>query len=216
MSLWALIAIKNLSCGKERLAGVLSPVGRECLIRTMLDKVLYSLNASRSVQNIAIVTPGQLPVAANISQLPDIGGGLNASVAHAVRTLEAAGADELLVLHGDLPLITPEEIDEIVALGRRTSIALAPDRGRQGTNAIYLRAGTGFEFHFGTHSFERHQTEAMWRGLIPAVVDLPGIAFDVDEPSDLGQLLELQSATFHFLTNHGATRHDHQCSPNTF
>lgn len=209
MSCWALIAIKNLSLGKKRLAGTLSPAGREQLIRTMLNQVLDSLSASHSVQNMAIVTSEHLLTTHDVTLLTDIGGGLNTAIAHAVRTLEAAGASELLVLHGDLPLVTPAEIDELVALGRHNGIALAPDRQRQGTNAVYLKAGTGFEFHFGPHSFEQHQTEAARCDLLPVIAELPGFAFDVDEPADLEQLFALQGAKYHFLSTHGVTHYDH-------
>lgn len=215
MSCWALIAIKNMSFGKERLAGALPPAARRRLIRTMLDQVLDSLNASRSVQRMAIVTSEQVLTTHDVTLISDVGGGLNASIAHAVSILEAAGASELLVLHGDLPLVTSVEIDELVAQGRRSGLALAPDRQGRGTNAIYLKAGSGFEFHFGPDSFELHRAEAMYRDLVPALVELPGFAFDVDEPADLEQLRALRGATYRFLSKHGDTHNDDQCHSNT-
>lgn len=191
MSCWALIPIKTLSQGKGRLAGALLPAERQRLIRKMLDRVLAALTASRLVEGIAIVTPECRALARNVTLLPDHGAGLNGSIADAAHTLAARGATELLVLHGDLPLVSRAEIDELVTRGRRTGLALAPDRGRQGTNAIYLKPGTGFEFRFGAHSFASHQAEAARCGLTPGVVELPGLAFDVDEAPDLDLLGEL-------------------------
>ncbi|MCK0508181.1 2-phospho-L-lactate guanylyltransferase [Aromatoleum anaerobium] len=191
MSCWALIPIKTLSLGKGRLAGALSPAERQRLIRKMLDRVLAALTASRLVEGIAIVTPECRALAGKATLLPDRGAGLNGSIADAAQSLAAFGATELLVLHGDLPLVNRVEIDRIITLGRSTGLALAPDRRRQGTNAIYLQPDSGFEFRFGTHSFASHQAEAARCGLRPTVVDLPGLAFDVDEAPDLDLLGDL-------------------------
>lgn len=187
MSCWALIPIKLPALGKGRLASVLGPGERQRLIRAMLDRVLDALLDSTLVDRVAIVTPATNLTSRPVEILPDGGLGLNSSVQQAALTLAERGATELVVMHGDLPLVRPEDIDELVLRGRHSGLALAPDQGRVGTNAIYLKAGSGFRFQFGTESFPIHVAEALRCGRLPTIVERPGLAFDVDLPADLAR-----------------------------
>lgn len=188
MSCWALIPIKLPALGKSRLAGVLGPGERQCLVRAMLDEVLDALLGSALIEHIAIVTAATDLTRHPVRLLADSGLGLNHSVQQAALSLVQQGAHELVVMHGDLPLASSADIDELVLRGRQTGLALAPDRARVGTNALYLRAGSDFRFQFGTQSFPIHVAEALRCGLVPAIVERPGLAFDVDRPADLARL----------------------------
>ena len=187
MSCWALIPIKLPALGKGRLAGVLGPDERQRLVRVMLDRVLDALLGSALIDRVAIVTPAAKLTCRPVEFLADCGLGLNGSVQQAAATLAERGASELVVMHGDLPLARPEDIDELVLRGRQSGLALAPDQACVGTNAIYLRTGSGFRFQFGTQSFPIHLAEALRCGLAPTIVERPGLAFDVDLPADLAR-----------------------------
>lgn len=188
MSCWALIPIKLPALGKSRLSGVLGPGERQCLVRAMLDEVLDALLGSSVIEHIAIVTPATDLTRRPVRILADGGFGLNHSVQHAALSLAAQGASELVVMHGDLPLASGADIDELVLRGRHSGLALAPDQGDVGTNAIYLGTGTDFRFQFGTQSFPIHVAEALRCGRVPTIVKRPGLAFDVDVPADLARL----------------------------
>lgn len=198
MSCWALLALKTVDRGKSRLAGVLSPAQRGALIRAMLDRVVEALQASRAIDGIAIVTAETRTLPAAARALPDPGRGLNPAITSGARALVARGAHELLVLHPDLPLLHPDEIDTFVARGREAGMALASDRRGSGTNAVFVSPPDGFAFCFGKSSFERHLCVAREKGLEPAIVRLPGLAFDVDEPADLAELLDDHGDRFAF------------------
>ena len=49
-------------------------------------------------------------------------------------------------------------------------------------------------FRFGAGSFAAHHAEARAAGVEPAILDRPGLAFDLDTPQDLARWLELGSA----------------------
>lgn len=188
MSCWALIALKTFACGKSRLAQVLSLAQRESFSRTMLEHVVRSLAAAHEIDGIAIVTQERAALPAAALALHDPGGGLNAALASGARQLGAAGANELLVLHADLPLLAADEIDEFVVRSRDSGLGLASDRIGHGTNAVFVAPPLAFDFCFGRYSFARHQQQARERGLLPCIARSPGFAFDVDEPADLAAL----------------------------
>lgn len=198
-SCWALIPVKTRAARKGRLAAVLTPDERQQMATLMLDDVIAALRAAEHVAGIAVVSDEALSQYPDVLHLPDPGQGLNAAVTAGVADLAQRGIGAVLVLHGDLPLLTGPEVDALVAAGRATGLALAPDRREAGTNAIYLAPPTGFEFHFGLQSYGRHRAEAARAGRTPATLKLPGLGFDVDEAEDLEQLIARGGARYAFL-----------------
>ena len=69
--------------------------------------------------------------------------------------------------------------------GTAPGITLVPDRYGNGTNVIALPTDAGFQFSYGPGSFARHRAEAQRLGLPLRVLDLPDLAWDVDEPGDM-------------------------------
>jgi 2-phospho-L-lactate guanylyltransferase len=183
----ALVAIKRRADGKGRLAGVLPAAERVALVRAMLRHVLEALAGAQSVRQIVVVSPERDAVPAHIPVLADRGVGLNAALAEARAALLEFGARAILVLPADLPRVTSAEIDRFVRAGRR-GFALAADASGTGTNALYLRGATGFDFHFGADSRRQHLIEAQRRGFAPCVHRSTGLGMDVDAPADLSAL----------------------------
>ena len=103
------------------------------------------------------------------------GGGLDGAARAAVR--RAAGRP-WLILHADLPCLTPEEVGGALDLLRAGRRVLAPSYDG-GTSAL---GGCGpFPFSYGPASFHRH----LHAGPPPAVLCSLGFALDVDRPPDL-------------------------------
>ena len=207
MTCWALLAVKPPHLGKSRLASVLSGAQRERLIRVMLARVLDALDAAEEIDQIAVVTPATELLPRGVIALDDPGGGLNHALGAGRRALIARGADEMLVLHADLPSLSASEIDSFVRQGRHTGLALAPDRHGHGTNAVFLAGDGDFSFRFGTSSFTRHMDEAAARALEATVINLPGFAMDIDEPTDLQHFLGTEGSLLESpLTPRSSTR----------
>jgi 2-phospho-L-lactate guanylyltransferase (CobY/MobA/RfbA family) len=94
--------------------------------------------------------------------------------------------DEMLVLPADLPTL---EIDDVHALlDSQSECAIAPNRARDGTNALLYRRGPRL-FRFGQGSFAAHLREHRQGGGAWEIVERPGLAFDLDLPSDYCELL---------------------------
>jgi 2-phospho-L-lactate guanylyltransferase len=94
-------------------------------------------------------------------------------------------AREILILPADLPFVTSAEIDRLVRAGRRSGFAIAPDARDAGTNGLFLNLQSLFPFQFGEDSKRRHLAAAKRLGLRECVVRAPGLARDIDAPSDI-------------------------------
>jgi 2-phospho-L-lactate/phosphoenolpyruvate guanylyltransferase len=184
----AVIAIKRRVQCKSRLSGVLALPQRLTLVRAMLAQVIAACREATRVSQIAVLSPERDAVPADIAVLADTGNGLNAALAHAHGTLFQLGVREWLVLPADLPGASAADIDAVIAAGRQCGCALAGDTSGSGTNALYLRLVPEFSYRFGAGSLAAHRRAAADLGLNACVLQLPGLAADVDTPADLFQL----------------------------
>ncbi|HJS89488.1 MAG TPA: 7,8-didemethyl-8-hydroxy-5-deazariboflavin synthase CofG, partial [Steroidobacteraceae bacterium] len=185
MSCWSLTALKPGGEGKSRLARGLAPQERGELVQNMLAHVLDVLSATAEVDRVAVVggDPARLPP--QVTRLEDAGGGLNGALTHAAGLAAARGATRVLIVHADLPRLRSEEIQALIEGARACGIALAPDHRGTGTNALCAPLPLPLELTFGRGSFARHLQQAASLGMRPAVIRLPGLAFDLDELEDL-------------------------------
>lgn len=161
----------------------------------MLRDVLETLRNCDDFEQILLVTSsarGQvLAEEFHTDLLEDDGkSGLNGALENAVNYLRGQkNADELLLLHGDLPLITPNEISAMIRMhGRAPGLTLAPDTAGQGTNGMLVNLEALIPFQYGPDSFQRHLDSAHERGIQLHIFRGSGIGLDIDGPDDLAQL----------------------------
>ena len=106
------------------------------------------------------------------------------------RALEA-GADAVLLLSSDLPLVTAESVQGLLEATRAISgpVAVAvPAVGRGGTNALYLRPPDAIALQFGDDSLAKFRHESKAAGVAFVVHQSDAMALDLDEPADLARL----------------------------
>ena len=174
------VPVKAFAHAKMRLAPVLGPEQRAALARKMAEHVLA---AAAPLPVVVVCDDEDVATWARhqgARPLPEPGLGLNGAVNAAVTLLGAEGYQRFVVAHADLPLA-----HDIPRLAEVQGIALVPDRSEEGTNVISLPAGCGFRFAYGPGSFSRHKQEAQRTGLAWRVIHDPGLAWDVDFPSDM-------------------------------
>ena len=201
MGIWAVVPVKELDRAKERLAPALPLVGRRALMLAMLEDVLAALAATPGLGRLAVVT---VDAAARRlagrygARIIETGArdGHSGAVAAAARLLAAEGCPGMLTVPGDIPLITPAEITQLLGAHRPApSFTIAPSRDERGSNAIICSPPDAVPLSFGENSFFPHLRAAEANGLRPTVLRLPGIALDVDTPEDLAALTLVPSAT---------------------
>jgi 2-phospho-L-lactate guanylyltransferase (CobY/MobA/RfbA family) len=103
----------------------------------------------------------------------------------------AGGADAVLLLSSDLPLVTIEAVSEVLnaASSLTAPVAMAvPAVGRGGTNALYLCPPDAIPLQFGADSLAKFRHEAEARGVEFVVHHSDAMALDLDEPGDLARL----------------------------
>ncbi len=188
----ALVPIKALTAAKSRLAAALDPAARAALTLRALGNVLAALDTPGIAARV-VVTPDEAVLraagAAGAIGLRQDGEGLNEGLAQGRAWAVAAGAEALLIVLGDLPLLARADVGAILDLADRPGVAVfAPDRHGAGTNALLLRPPDALPFAFGVGSLARHRAAAATRGLLPRWYDAPGTALDLDTPADLAAL----------------------------
>jgi 2-phospho-L-lactate/phosphoenolpyruvate guanylyltransferase len=207
MRVVAAVPVQALAGAKSRLAPALAPDERAALTLRLLGGVLDAL-AAPDVAARLVVSPdpavlaaaraaGQGDAAALLQTAvrrdgPDGLDGLNAALVAAREWAEGRGADALLVVLGDLPLLSRADVAAILALARHTpaAVVLAPDRHEHGTNALLLRPPGAIPFAFGPGSLARHLEAAAARDLPAHLYRSPGTALDVDTPDDLAAVAD--------------------------
>jgi 2-phospho-L-lactate guanylyltransferase len=186
---------RGLEAAKTRLAPVLEAAEREALARTLLSRVLAVVR--QATDDVVVISPSEAlrPIVESAGARLSVqrGMGLNAGLDQARDEAVADGVRVLLVLHGDLPNLSPEDVaalhDALPAGGG--GVAIAPDRAGTGTNGLAQTPADAIAFGFGVASFNRHREAATRAGLPLVVVERPGLAFDLDTPADLARWLEL-------------------------
>ena len=195
-----LVPIKNTDSAKQRLASLLDQPSRTQLAQAMLHDVLSALHGWKNGPAVGIVTgdPFAIELAREFSfeVIPDQENpGETGAIEMATRVCVERGIDSTLVIPADIPLLQRWELEEILRQAPSEGTVLVPAGDRRGTNAAFRRPANLFPLRFGNDSFKPHHAAALATGKPCIVLSMPGIAVDVDTPSDLKQLLSFPGET---------------------
>lgn len=189
-----LIPVKDLSTAKQRLAAVLDQPARTELAQAMLRDVAAEIAAWPRRPPCALVSGD--PLAAQLAKqydfelIPDrLNPGETEAIEMATSLCVARGIGYALVIPADIPLIKAGELEQILVHAPAIGSVLAAAADGRGTNAAFRRPADLFPLRFGNDSFKPHLAAARATGKPCVVLQLPSLAIDVDNPSDLQQLL---------------------------
>jgi len=194
---WAVVPVKGFDEAKRRLADVLSAPDRAAFAEAMLRQVLQTLMATAGLGGVLVVTADQraasLALHFGAEVLEDLGEGTNAAVVRGLDSLMSRGRHAAVVVPGDVPLMTPAEIDEVLARGREHAVVLVPATRDGGTNLLLTRPPGLFAPCFGPDSFARRRESARALGIEPCVLRLDGLGLDIDTSDDLERVMTRRS-----------------------
>jgi 2-phospho-L-lactate guanylyltransferase len=188
-ALWLIVPVKPFGEGKSRLAAVLSPEMRAELSQRWLTHVLRVATAWGGFDRIAVISrdASVLHLAETLGAMAivETGDDLNIALTQASAVALSAGADAVLMLPSDLPLLTEADLNQLYELAMdEDGVIIAPSHDG-GTNALLLRPPQAIVYAFGEGSFARHLTLAAEAGLPAHVYQSATLALDVDRPEDL-------------------------------
>lgn len=195
-----LVPVKNLSAAKQRLAAVLDQPSRTALAQAMLHDVLAALHGWKNRPQVAVVSSDPYAIKLAEEYKFEIirdpkNPGETGAIEMATRQCVEQGVESTLVIPADIPLIQSWELEEILNQAPVEGSVLVPAADGRGTNAAFRRPANLFPLRFGNDSFKPHHAAAQATGKPCIVLNLPGIAVDVDNPADLQQLISLPGET---------------------
>ncbi len=196
----AILPIKSFSQAKQRLRIELSDADRRALVDAMFSDVLVALRRVPALEQIIVVSGDR--VAQRIAQgygatvVEDDERGHNTAATKGIATAIEDGIERVLLVPGDCPLMDARELEELLVrpAGQRSALVV-PDRHGTGTNALLLAPPDVMAPSFGPDSCRRHMADADVAGVPAEVVQVAGLAIDVDTPDDLEALQRLLADT---------------------
>jgi 2-phospho-L-lactate/phosphoenolpyruvate guanylyltransferase len=191
-----LVPVKNLRYAKQRLAPVLDQAARTEFAQSMLTDVLETLGHWTRRPEVAVVSCD--PLALELASRYDFeviadptNPGETGAIEMATRICEMRGVQSTLVIPADIPLLQAWELKSILEAEPVEGTVLIPAGDGRGTNAILRRPAGLIPLRFGNDSFQPHLAAAQATGKPWVVLHLPGIAVDVDTPTDRKYLASL-------------------------
>ncbi len=178
MNWTAVVPLRQGAEPKSRLSVRLSREQRIALSIDLVRIVTGALHRCDAIARILLLSPERPPPEVPGEWVSDRGRGLNAELNMLRHDL---GDPAMLVIHGDLPLVSGEDIAALLAGAEAQGHAFAPDRHGAGTNAAAIVSGRRFTFAFGDGSLARHLEQAPDAQLVRR----PGLGLDIDTPDDL-------------------------------
>jgi 2-phospho-L-lactate guanylyltransferase len=211
---WAAVPFKGLAAPKRRLASALSLLERRRLAAAMLRDVLSALRAASGFGRLLVIGDlAALQLADRLGAEPLLERGrtgYRSAAEQAASAARAGGAAGLLVLPADLPLATSADLECLLLQSRKAAVTLVSSRDGRGTNALLTRPPGVIPYQYGCESFRAHVQAAERRSLQVAVLNLPALALDIDQPGDLQFFLDhpgpaTGTATWRYLEEIGAS-----------
>jgi 2-phospho-L-lactate guanylyltransferase len=191
MGIDALVPLKRLDYAKTRLASVLDPSTRVRVMRALLDHTLEQVKGAPSIRSVTLVSSAsEAPSIAaehGVAHFDDRGLPWNDALAAAIA--EAVTSDAVVIVSADVPLLTIDDVERFVAALTNRGAVIARATGA-GTNGVAMHPAGAMPTTFGvTGSAARHAELAEGSGLTPVIVDIPGLAHDLDTAADLEEVL---------------------------
>ena len=190
---WVVVLIKDFDSAKERLRPALGSKSRRALARRNAQLAVTAAAACDHVLAVAgSEEVAEMAAAWGASVLLEPREeGQNTAAERGIARARAAGAEAVLLLSSDLPLVTADAVRRLLQAADRLKspvVVAVPAIGRGGTNALYLRPADTIGMHFGDESLVKFKDDAEARGVKFVVHHSDAIALDLDEPSDLERL----------------------------
>ena len=201
---WAVVALKRIDQGKERLAEALDVPARCALIVAMAEDVLTALREV-PFDPAQILLVSEDPQVALLAKRLGVGvfapravshDPLNAALRDAAGHVRQQGGRHLLIMHADLPLADAGELRAlldvhraVLADGAVAAVTMVTDRAGEGTNCLLATPPDAVDLRFGAASRVRHRVACAEAALRCTEHASEALGRDIDHPRDLAALV---------------------------
>jgi 2-phospho-L-lactate guanylyltransferase len=198
VNIYALIPLKKMENSKTRLSNI-SLESRIRLTKAMLSDVVQSTLKAKNITETYVMSPDQEIVALGKKLgaktiLEKTERGLNVAVSEGTDELEQQGAEGVLVILGDVPLITPQLLDLLIKKAlSRPWVVIAPSKDN-GTNLL-LRTPPNIIPHvfYGKNSSSIHERIARYFRVSYTIFRSPRLMIDIDTSQDLALIKKYET-----------------------
>lgn len=187
----AIVPIGTFEGAKSRLGEVLDAEERHDLVTRLARATIEATVAAPSIDETLVITPDDevraVALEAGARPMRQRSQGLNDGLREARAEAMASAADAVLILPIDLPRISVEAVESVLATLAAVSpplVAIVPDRHGRGTNAMLLAPPDVIDVRFGGDSHVAHGMAARAAGAHLVELDGP-LALDLDTADDL-------------------------------
>lgn len=190
MKATAVLPVKRFDAAKQRLAAGIDAERRRELAGAMVADVLEAIASARTIERVIVVSGDPIAqelaseAGAEVVPDPEDAGHVEAALAGIARA-EVEGAERVVLLAGDCPLLDPRELDRLLTAVGERYVGIVPDRHGTGTNALLLSPPDAIVPAFGEGSKARHVEAARIAGVPFGIEELPSIELDLDTPADV-------------------------------
>jgi len=195
-----LIPFKSLATAKQRLAAVLDQRRRSQLAEAMLRDVMTAAAGVANRIDVALVT-GDSRAQEMARQFGFLvsddtrNESETAAIEMATAWAEERGYDTTIVVPADIPLITSDELQQVLHAAPEEGALFVPAYDRRGSNCILRRPASLIPLRFGNDSFLPHCESIRRTGKQLVILEMPGIGLDIDNPHELEMLMERAGET---------------------
>jgi len=193
---YAIVPVKNLGASKQRLSEIFNPQERTLLTIAMLEDVLSALKKSVVDKVVVVGENSEVNQEAKKFGAYYLSGcqvGLNPAVEEASTWCADKGASSILVLPADIPLVTAQDINQIIDPRFGEPLVVLSPSQNWGTNALYQNPPKLIPACFGPKSFMNQIKEAYIRKALVRVHFSTEFATDIDSVIDLKILLKAET-----------------------
>ena len=194
--MWAVVPLKPPSLAKSRLSAVLTPDERRAWFFHMAQRAIDALRATRGIERVIVITAD-----AEVARFAQQHGaevlaesraqGTAQAFDTALAQLQSPSMKGVLMMAGDLPLVSTPALETLVDAAARHEVVIVPDRLRRGTNALACSPANAIPPCFGDDSYAQHLAAARAAHRSYCTLELDALALDIDVPDDIEQLRRL-------------------------
>ena len=190
----AIVPLKALADAKGRLSGALDPAERQSFVAWMARRVIAACRACDGIDGVLVVAGDEAAAEVGLAARADVllvpKPGLRLALDRA--DARTAGRAATLVVAADLPEVSASDLAAVIAAGGASdrAVVIAPTHDG-GTGALLRRPPGVMTTAYGPGSAQAHAELARAAGLDPQVVQITGLARDVDTPDQLPAALAL-------------------------